>query len=149
MRSKVSTWPALQMCHSTGGGGLSKVMLWLMPLDCVCIFLLMILLMDSTHFRMDLPVKQSGTSLLETGGRQRLQRVPTGWPLTSQLDFAGDVLLQLAPQLRVVLKVVEVVLHPLAEHVENPVEQRRFSLTCLHLLGGGRIEILRINQSIC
>lgn len=55
MRSKVSTCPGRLMCHSIGGGGLWKVMLWLMPLDCVCIFRLMILLIDSTHLRIDLP----------------------------------------------------------------------------------------------
>ena len=55
MRSKVSVWPRRLMCHSMGGGGLSKVMLWLTPLDWVCIFLLMILLIDSTHFLIDLP----------------------------------------------------------------------------------------------
>lgn len=43
---------------------------------------------------------------------------------TSQLDFAGDVLLQPTPQLWIVVEVVEVMLDPLAEDVENPVERR-------------------------
>lgn len=44
--------------------------------------------------------------------------------LTSELDFAGDVLLELSPQLRVVLKVVEMMFDPLAENIEDPTRQR-------------------------
>lgn len=43
-----------------------------------------------------------------------------GGILTSQLDFARDVFLQASPQLGVVFKVVEMMLHPLAENIENP-----------------------------
>lgn len=45
--------------------------------------------------------------------------------LTSQLNFAGDVLLQSTSELRIVLKVVEMMFDPLTENVENPVWQRR------------------------
>lgn len=45
--------------------------------------------------------------------------------LTSELDFAGDVLLELSPQLWIVLKVVEMMFDPLAENIKNPAGQRR------------------------
>lgn len=57
-KSKVSVWPGLLMCHSIAGGGLSKVMLWLGPMACACFFLLIIFVMDSTHFFMALPGTQ-------------------------------------------------------------------------------------------
>lgn len=49
---------------------------------------------------------------------------PKGAVLTSELDFAGDVLLEPRPQLRVILKVVEMVFDPLAENIEDPERQR-------------------------
>lgn len=55
IRSNVSNWPGLLICHSIGGGGLSKVILWLIPFAWACFFLLMILAMDSTHFFIAFP----------------------------------------------------------------------------------------------
>lgn len=46
--------------------------------------------------------------------------------LTSELDFAGDVLLELSPQLWIVLKVVEMMFDPLAENVKNPARQNYY-----------------------
>lgn len=123
-----------------GGGGLSKVMLWLTPLDCVCSFLLMILLIDSTHLRMDLPAegrREFGVELHDWTGVEEFgvggMLIPGGRPLTSELDFAGDVLLELSPQLRIVLKVVEMMLHPLAENIQNPARQRLCYYTSIYI----------------
>lgn len=52
---------------------------------------------------------------------------------TSELDFAGDVLLELSPQLRIILKVVEMMFHPLAENIENPARQRLYQPTNKHV----------------